>query len=60
MLVDNFKEIHRRMLGELKPQPVLTVVPACRFCHGTGWHPNQWGSPMHCMTCGNPERLPQP
>jgi len=60
MIVDDFPEIRRRMLGEQKSKPISEAIPECRYCHGNGWHPNQFGFPIPCMICGNPKGLPYP
>jgi hypothetical protein len=62
MIIDDFPDIRRRMLGDLKakPEPVEKPKDRCSFCLDTGWHFDATGMYMLCLNCGNPKGLPKP
>ncbi len=63
MIVDNFKEIRRRMLGDQKAKQVVDLEPVqpCSFCHGSGWLIAPYnGQNVVCPVCFNPKGLPCP
>jgi hypothetical protein len=37
MIIDDFPEIRKRMLGDLKAKPEIIKKYDCGRCHDTGW-----------------------
>lgn len=64
MIIDDFPDIHRRMLGELKAKPKPEPEPYnCYECEDRGWveYYNPTGLIFHlCIHCCNPKGLPSP